>query len=227
MNRDSEVRGVVRRSNAMRKYGALLLAAAVFCAILAVAPRTAHACSCVDRPLSEYADDVVVAFAGSQIERILPEPGPDGVWSSMDPVTLVFEVERVYKGRAGSQIALRTNRSGASCGVDFGRRGGTGVVAFDIAEGLYSVGLCGSPVTIAELEEVFGDGYPPDPIREAEALAREAEVLALEAKTLAREAELQGPRPDVPNTAQILLTVGVLVIVAGIGIGFRRVKKKA
>ncbi len=195
MNQDSEMRRVVRRSNAMRKYGALLLAAAVFCAILAVAPRTAHACSCVDRPLSEYADDVVVAFVGRQIDRIVPEPGPDGVWSSTDPVTLVFEVARVYKGRAGSQIAFRTNRSGASCGVDFGGKGVTGVAAFDITGGLYSVDLCGSPVTIAELRKVFGEGFPPD------------ETLAL---------ELPDSRDVGSPLVQILPAVGALVILVGI-----------
>ena len=195
MNQDSEMRRVVRRSNAMRKYGALLLAAAVFCAILAVVPRTAHACSCVDRPLSEYADDVVVAFAGRQIERILPEPGPDGVGSSMDPVTLVFEVERVYKGRVGSQIALRTNRGGASCGVDFGGKRVAGVAAFDITGGLYSVDLCGSPVTIAELRKVFGEGFPPD------------ETLAL---------ELPDSRDVGSPLVQILPAVGALVILVGI-----------
>ena len=159
MNQHSEIRGVVRRSNAMRKYGALILVAAVFCAILAVTPRTAHACSCEFRPLSEYADDVELAFAGRQLRRIVPASNEDA-WK-LGSVTLVFQVDRVYKGRAGPQVGLRTNAGGAACGLDLSGAGITGIVAFPTKEGL-GVNTCGSPVTIAELEEVFGEGYPAD-----------------------------------------------------------------
>ncbi len=198
MNQDSEIRGVARPSDAMQKYGALLLAAAVFFVIMAVPARTAHACSCVDLHLSEYADDVALAFAGRQIERILPEPSPDGVWSSKDPVTLVFEVERVYKGRSASQIALLTIRGGGSCGVDFGGEGVTGVAAFGSTEGLY-VFLCGSPVTIAELQEVFGEGFLPD------------ETLALE---LPDSQDVGSP------WVRTVLAGGTLVILIGIAVVF-------
>ena len=158
MNQHSEIRSVVRRSNAMRKYGALILVAAVFCAILAVTPRTAHACSQGEyRHLSEYAEDVELAFAGHQLRRIVPSSNePWKPWS----VTLVFQVDRVYKGQAGPQVEVRTNRDRAACGLDLSGAGVTGVWAFRTKEGL-GVGT-GSTITIAELEEVFGEGYPAD-----------------------------------------------------------------
>ena len=159
MNQHSEIRGVVRRSNAMRKYGVLILVAAVFCAILAVTPRTAHACSCEFRPLSEYADDVELAFAGRQLRRIVPASNEEA-WKPLS-VTLVFQVDQVYKGRAGPQVEVRTNQGSAACGLDLSGAGVTGIAAFPTKEGL-GVGSCGSPVTIAELEEVFGEGYPAD-----------------------------------------------------------------
>ena len=164
MNQHSEIRSVVRRSNAMRKYGAWILVAAVFCAILAVTPRTAHACSCGFLPLSEYAEDVELAFAGHQLKRIIPTSNEEAFkpWS----VTLVFQVDRVYKGRAGPQVELRTNLLSEACGLDLSGAGVTGIAAFRTKEDL-EVNRCASPVTIAELEEVFGEGYPADPKAEA------------------------------------------------------------
>ena len=61
--------GTAGRRGLLGWSGSLALVTMVFFAVLASTPRTAHACSCVDVQLSEYADDVVVAFAGRQIER--------------------------------------------------------------------------------------------------------------------------------------------------------------
>ena len=159
MNQHSEIRGVVRRSNAMRKYGALILVAAVFCAILAVTPRTAHACSQGEyRHLSEYADDVELAFAGHQLRRIVPASNEEA-WKPWS-VTLVFQVDQVYKGQAGPQVEVRTNQGSAACGLDLSGAGVTGIAAFPTKEGLRVD--TSSPITIAELEEVFGEGYPAD-----------------------------------------------------------------
>ena len=103
-------------------------------------------------------------------------------------------MERVYKGRSASQIALFTIRGEGSCGVDFGGEGVTGVAAFGSTEGLY-VFLCGSPVTIAELQEVFGEGFLPD------------ETVALD---LPDSQDVGSP------LVQILLAGGVLVMLVGI-----------
>ena len=98
-----------------------------------------------------------LAFAGRQLRRIVPASNEDA-WK-LGSATLVFQVDQVYKGRAGPQVELRTNQVSAACGLDLSGAGVTGVAAFRTKEGL-GVGSCGSPVTIAELEEVFGEGYP-------------------------------------------------------------------
>ena len=153
-------------------------------------PRTAHACSCVEFVLSEYAGEVDIAFSGRQSARIEPGPGPDGVISGGDPVTLVIHVERVYKGSVDQPMEVRTSLDGAACGQDFARWGVVGIVAFNRG-GQFWVGSCSSPVSLDELEEVFGEGHPVEPLseilaREAEIMVGEAEVLALEAEAMAR-----------------------------------------
>ena len=89
---------------------------------------------------------------------------------------LLLEVDRVYKGRAGPLIEVHTS-DGAACGTDFGGRGTTGVAVFksEISDKLSGrepgdlyVNLCYSHVSIEELEEVFGAGYPPDETLELE-----------------------------------------------------------
>ncbi len=214
----------------MRKYGGLMLIAVVFCAIMAVTPRTAFACSCALVPLSEYADEVALAFTGRQLERVeLIPPDSSGVVSTADPVILVFQVHWVYKGRVGTRVEVRTVRGRTSCGIDFGGRGVTGVAAFETREGGLQVSSCWSSVTSAELEEVFGEGYPADPEVEAlrqkvEESAREAETSSLQAELLAREAEVLDPRDGVSTTVQVLLAAGVLVILVGMPVVFLKLR---
>ena len=161
----------------------MVLVATLVSITVLVAPRTAHACSCTEFVLSEYAGEVDIAFSGRQSARIEPGPGPDGVISGGDPVTLVIHVERVYKGSVDQPMEVRTSLDGAACGQDFARRGVVGIVAFNW-EGQFWVSSCSSPVTLDELEEVFGEGYPVEPV--SEVLAGEAEVLAGEAEAMAR-----------------------------------------
>ena len=148
----------------IRAFGSLIVALAVTVGALAI-PRSANACSPFPDPqpeLAEYADEIAVAFVGRQI---------DYVAHRSKGVTLVFEVNRVYKGQAGPVVELRTAYGGGDCGVDFGgygtvgitagRRGATGWWAAE--EGDLTVSLHQSAATVEELEEVFGAGYPPDP----------------------------------------------------------------
>lgn len=133
----------------------ILLASIITLALLTAVPRSAHGCSCSEMysPLSEYVDQVDVAFSGHQVDR-----GDD--W---ELTVLTFEVDRVYKGEVGPRVELYTSLN-SSCGIDFGPAGYTGVAAF--AAGPESTELwvhwCGSHVSIEELEEVFGAGYSPD-----------------------------------------------------------------
>ena len=133
----------------------LVLAAVLTAATMVASSRTAHACSCMLRELSEYADGASVAFVGHQLERIVQDYVED------NGAALLFRVERVYKGEAGPLVEVRTHAQDSACGIDMGGRGTVGVVA-NQWRGDLSVNLCGSIVEIDELGEVFGEGYPPD-----------------------------------------------------------------
>ena len=99
------------------------------------------------------------AFVGRQID----DTSDSGV------SVLLLEVDRVYKGRAGPLIEVRTDHS--TCGAHFVGMGTTGVAVMrneessamgGIEPGDLYVGWCTAHVSIEELEEVFGAGYPPD-----------------------------------------------------------------
>ena len=138
---------------------ALTIIALITAGIALVAlPRPAEACSCMGTPLSEYADEVDVAFTGWQIGRFQPS-GP--VLHSSDDTLLVLRVDRVFKGRAAPLITLVTVVESASCGTDFRGRGAVTVVASMWGDDL-RVGLCDSRHTVDEFEESFGPGYPPE-----------------------------------------------------------------
>ena len=140
---------------ATRLLGWLAVAAVLTTAALTATPNTALACSCVSVELSDYADDISVAFAGHQLDRVVHDYVED------NGTALLFRVERVYKGEAGPLIEVRTHAQGPACGIDAGGEGTVGVVARHW-RGDLSVNLCGSIVAIDELEEVFGGGYSPD-----------------------------------------------------------------
>ena len=133
----------------------LVLAAVLTAGTAVVGSGTAHACSCIVRELSEYADGVSVAFVGHQLALGVEDYFDD------NGAVLLFGVDRVYKGEAGPLIEVRTHAQDSACGIDVGGRGTVGVVARQW-RGDLSVNLCGSIVAIDELQEVFGEGYPPD-----------------------------------------------------------------
>ena len=93
---------------------AVVLALAVLAAVLAARVEPARACSCVlgdPRAALARAD---AAFVGTLVER----RGPADPRSSVEPVTLVFRVERAVKGRLGARVEVQTVASGASCGIE-------------------------------------------------------------------------------------------------------------
>ena len=126
-----------------------VIAVIVAGAALTVLPRPAEACYCAwwgraDSVLGMVDfDDISVAFAGRIVN-----------WGSE---SRVFEVERVYKGRAGPVLEVHTPDS-AACGIT--GQGIEGAVA-TTWQGKLSVSFC-SQVTVEQLEAAFGPGYPPD-----------------------------------------------------------------
>ena len=156
------------------------LAPLVVIAVVLLNSRQAGACS---YPLSmselaERADNVAVAFVGRQI---------DSIWHPEYGVTLVFEVDHVYKGEAGPLIQLRTGYGAGDCGVSFEGAGTVGITArwrgetgWGTEESDLVVTEWTATATLDELEAVFGAGYPPDDsIRLSEPSGDRATITAL------------------------------------------------
>ena len=147
--------------------------------------------------LAEYVDDIAVIFVGRQIDR---RPRPSG------GVTLVFEVDRVYKGQAGPLVRLVGHGAG-NCGP---YREGIGLTAtWTGASGLLGVteegdrmlGFYSGTAEVSELEAAFGAGYPPDPeVRLPE--PQSSEPLVTE-------------RPGQPTTLQQTLVTGIALVAFG------------
>ena len=117
-------------------------------------PNPAYGCTCSDETLADYADEIEVAFFGREVSRT------EHSYTADNGVALLFEVDRVYKGRVESRIEIRTHAQSSACGLSVSGLGPVGIVA-NQWQGHLSVGTCSSPVSQAELEAVFGAGYEP------------------------------------------------------------------
>lgn len=136
----------------------LAIALAVIAIVLAI-PGSARACTFPVRPLEEYSEEVAVAFVGRQIDW--RERGEHAV--------LTFAVHRVYKGEVGPRIRFDVAGRESPCS-DLLPSGTAAVVAGLVEEdrrwhqaGDLYVMLQSAFVSEADLIEVFGAGYPPDP----------------------------------------------------------------
>ena len=145
-------------STRRRLLGFVLLFPIAAALVVGFGPRPAAACSCQDSTLAEYADEVALAFTGEQTARVVLDEMED------NGAVLTFEVDQVFKGDVGETISVRTHAQGSACGMDFSGAAGSGVAVFTWRDQL-SVSLCGSAVSVEELESVFGDGVPPVVVR--------------------------------------------------------------
>ena len=195
-----------------------LLTILVALAALIAAPRPAHGCTCLEYPMSGYIDRADVIFAGRQVQRIGPDdPSFHSALSRPGGETIIFEVDRVFKGQAGPLLAARSSYGGDSCGFEVFWTD-TAVILARI-RGMYGparsepgdlqVGLCGSWFPVNEIEEELGPGYPPD-----ETMVEVAELLENPEGTTTAIA----PSPNsngISTTALYLLIGGATVILVG------------
>ncbi|MXZ69175.1 MAG: hypothetical protein F4Z17_09445 [Acidimicrobiia bacterium] len=202
--------GRVRVSAArIRPLGWLLVTLAVVAGYFTL-PSPASACT-ITSPypnLRDQADGIAIAFAGRQIRYILDDPR----------TTLVFEVDRVYKGHIGPVVEVQT-LTGNSCGTNFRHRGTTAVVALLAERDSRWTGLQAGDVyvtyvetfySIADLEEVFGAGYPPDPTIQLPEPAGQSEQVATTHSTTPTTVTAGNPT----RTRQLVAT-GIASVVFG------------
>lgn len=185
----------------------------VIAGVLAI-PVPAGACS-VTAPfpeLADYADEIAVAFVGREIDRFA---------HPSDGETAVFEVDRVYKGQAGPLIEVRTGYGYSNCTYHFGFSGTQGITArrggteWGAEEGDLVIGAFFSTASVAELEEVFGAGYPPD-----ETLIPE-EVDARETLLIAGEVDSEPPG-RLPTWQTPAISIALIVLLADLIARHRR-----
>jgi hypothetical protein len=139
-----------------------------FVAILVVAlfsidPRAAVACSCVPFTKPQIVEGAALIFTGTatgasqqfSFTRACSQ-------SSLDPITVVFDVETVYKGDVARRATVETVVGGASCGAEFtvGKRY---TVFATVSSGRVETNLCRGNVEgeIVAADYGLGAGRPP------------------------------------------------------------------
>jgi len=156
----------------------VLVSLAAVSVALAYAPSTALACSCVARTRPDYARQATLVFTGT-VTRVDAQSGPL-VFSSMDPIDVVFDVETVYKGGVTETFQVST-RGDASCGYTFvvGRR----YTVFPLLTNeRFEAGSCNGTVegAIEPQSYLLGSGYAPgsDPPQTARTLIVAGAIVA-------------------------------------------------
>jgi hypothetical protein len=104
-----------------------------------------------------------VVFTGTLVE-VTPPPARLS-WSSGDPATYSFDVERVHQGDIGPSTEVRSAVSGASCGLEGMQTGSRYVVFATLDDGLWA-NLCGGtdlvrPGVVRRLERAVGPARAP------------------------------------------------------------------
>ena len=102
--------------NKMTKWLMVILAFAVALSFLTT-PGSVSACSCIGGVSpSEAFEQATAVFSGTVISLEKPI---SQVFSSADPVTVVFQVDTVWKGPKQDELAVTTPLSSVSCGYEF------------------------------------------------------------------------------------------------------------
>ncbi|HET8568279.1 MAG TPA: hypothetical protein VFM93_04765 [Candidatus Limnocylindria bacterium] len=141
----------------------------------------AAACSCSAETQVQHAARADAVFVGrlAEVDRL-----PDALtFSSIDPVTYRFAVERVLKGAVPLNAAVRSVVSGASCGLEGMRVGERYTVFAEAVDGSLRAGLCGGthPGDAGALDLAGGTLLAPVPDAPTWALAAAALAAALSA----------------------------------------------
>ena len=109
----------------MRRLSFLLaVTTAIFLCATAIVPDRAYACSCAveagvtkQERAQEAFSQAAAVFAGEVTN--IEDPPPSSVVSSVDPVTVTFDVSEAWKGAGSGTREITTPMSGASCGYEF------------------------------------------------------------------------------------------------------------
>ena len=81
-------------------------------------PQESSACSCIMQSTNEALEDSVAVFSG-KVTKITEEHPTLPMISSADPVTVEFQVDRVWKGSLEKTIKVTTASDEGTCGYGF------------------------------------------------------------------------------------------------------------
>jgi len=135
----------------MRKIFLLLF---ILGSLLVVNTAIVNACSCAQpAPPQESLKQSTAVFAGKVIDINVPS-GIAG--SSADPVKVIFEVSKIWKGPDYETLVLTTARSGVSCGYSFKENEEYIVYAYGEEDKL-STGICSRTTLLANAQNDLKD----------------------------------------------------------------------
>ena len=179
----------MRRLAAYAAAGLLLGLAAIW-----AVPARAYACSCATTSDEGYVSGADVIFTG----RIEDDR------SDQQTRTIIFVVDRLYKGNTGARQVVSTSASGASCGLEISGAGPFVVFANHADQpGQLEANLCGGTRT-GGAPAVLGEGRTPQP-------------------ESGSPSEPGPPAPPAarPNTGPLLLAIGVMFIIGAVIVAAR------
>jgi hypothetical protein len=141
----------------MRIRWGLVLAALLAGVVTVLAPATAQACSCVDRPLVATVQDPGLRTVFTATVAGGPDHAGDADGTGYD--TWELRVDRVYRGQVSATTTVSTHHQASACGISFLPDRLYLVAPYDGV----TVGLCGATTDglTPEVMAVLGAGYPP------------------------------------------------------------------
>ena len=133
---------------------------AVYAIWLFADPGKTHACSCADSGSPAEALARADAVFAGEVVSVRVGRSSMLTYSSADPVSVTFNVSRVWKGPRSDTITIRTVRSEASCGYEF-EKGRKYIVYVRNGETGRCEGTAGLENAVADLA-ALGEGWQPE-----------------------------------------------------------------
>ncbi|WP_404450677.1 hypothetical protein LG329_09935 [Virgibacillus necropolis] len=148
----------------MRRTAYLMLMVLAVTTIITYVPSKSFACSCAEPgTVTEVLNrDGATVFSGRVVKKV-DQSKLDMLQSSADPISVLFQVDKTWKGVNQSQVIVKTARSSASCGYEFTLNERYLVYASE-RDGELNVNLCSRTQSITDAQadlEVLGMGKDP------------------------------------------------------------------
>lgn len=131
--------------------------------LLVLSANSANACTCAPTTPKQSFESSSAVFSGGVIDVVGQETGSNEPVSSNEPVKVIFEVSKVWKGKVEQQLVVTTPASEASCGYSF-QEGEEYLVYAYAQEAELQTNLCSGTKPLSEAQAdlaVLGEGETP------------------------------------------------------------------